>query len=43
MSAFNDFGMTESLKHFLPDFVTKKRYDKVKSILAYTFIAQLST
>jgi len=43
VSAFNDFGMTESLNHFLPDFITKKRYDKVKSILAYTIIAQMTT
>ena len=43
ISAFNDFGMTESLNHFIPDFITKKRYDKVKSILVYAIIAQLST
>ncbi len=43
VSAFNDFGMTESLNHFLPDFITKKRYDKVKSILAYAIIAQMIT
>ena len=43
VSAFNDFWMTESLNHFLPDFITKKRYDKVKSILAYAIIAQLTT
>jgi O-antigen/teichoic acid export membrane protein len=43
ISAFNDFGMNESLNHFIPDFVTKKRYDKVKSILVYTIIAQMST
>lgn len=43
VSAFNDFGMTESLNHFLPDFITKNRYDKVKSILVYTIIAQLTT
>lgn len=43
VSAFNDFWMTESLNHFIPDFVTKKRYDKVKSILAYTVIVQMST
>jgi hypothetical protein len=35
--------MTESLKHFIPDFVAKKRYDKVKSILFYALFAQIFT
>jgi hypothetical protein len=35
--------MTESLKHFIPQFVTKKRYDKVKSILFYAFVSQIIT
>lgn len=43
VSSFNDFWMTESLKHFLPDFITKKNYDKVKLILIYAIIAQVST
>lgn len=43
ISAFNDFWMTESLNHFLPDFITKKEYNKVKSILTYALISQLST
>ncbi len=43
VSAFNDFGMTESLKYFLPWYITKKRYDKVKSILIYAFLTQTIT
>lgn len=43
VSAFNDFGMTASLNHFLPNYITKKRYDKVKSILVYAIIAQMTT
>jgi len=43
VSAFNDFWMTESINYFLPDFITKKRYDKVKSTLVYAFLAQTIT
>lgn len=42
-SAFNDFGMTESINYFVPKFITEKRYDKVKSILFFAFLAQMST
>lgn len=43
ISAYNDLWMTESLKHFIPKFITEERYDKVKSILFYAFIAQIWT
>lgn len=43
ISAFNDFGMTESINHFLPQFITQKRYDKVKSMLFYALLAQMVT
>jgi len=43
LSAYNDLWMTESLKHFIPEFVTKKRYDKVKSILFYALFMQILT
>ncbi len=43
LSAYNDLGMTESLKFFVPQFVTQKRYDKVKSILFYALFAQITT
>ena len=41
LSAYNDLWMTESLKHFIPEFVTKKRYDKIKSVLFYAFFVQI--
>ena len=43
ISAYNDLGMSESINHFVPKFVTEKRYDKVKTILVYAFIAQMIT
>ena len=43
ISAYNDLGMSESINHFIPKFVTEKRYDKVKSILVYALIAQMCT
>jgi len=43
LSSFNDFGMTESLMHFLPKYITEKKYDKAKSLLVYAFIAQTIT
>lgn len=43
LTAYNDLWMTESLKHFIPKFVTNKRYDKVKSILFYAFFVQIFT
>jgi Na+-driven multidrug efflux pump len=35
--------MSESLKHFIPKYVTEKRYDKVKSILFYALFVQIFT
>ena len=43
VSSFNDFGMTESLNHFIPRFFTEKRFDKIKSILVYAFCSQMIT
>ncbi|MCH2188529.1 oligosaccharide flippase family protein, partial [Candidatus Gracilibacteria bacterium] len=43
VSSFNDFGMTESLNHFIPRFFTEKRFDKIKSILMYAFCSQMIT
>ncbi len=43
VSAYNDFWMSESVKYFLPKFVTEKRYDKVKTILTFAFLAQMIT
>jgi hypothetical protein len=35
--------MAESLNKFIPEYITKKRYDKVKSILFYAIFAQAIT
>jgi len=43
LSVYNDLGMAESLKYFIPQFVSKKRYDKVKSILFYALFSQIIT
>lgn len=43
VSAYNDLGLTDSLNYFIPKFITEKRYDKIKSILVYTFLAQILT
>ncbi|PID87558.1 hypothetical protein CSB07_01155 [Candidatus Gracilibacteria bacterium] len=43
VSAYNDLGMSESINYFIPKFVTEKRYDKVKTILVFAFIAQMIT
>lgn len=43
LSSFNDFWMTESMNKFIPQFITQKRYDKVKTILFYSFIIQIFT
>lgn len=43
VSSFNDLWMAESLNKFIPDYITKKRYDKVKSILFYAIFAQALT
>ncbi|MDD2907185.1 MAG: oligosaccharide flippase family protein [Candidatus Gracilibacteria bacterium] len=43
VSAYNDIGLTDSLNFFVPKFITEKRYDKVKSILTYALIAQMTT
>lgn len=43
LSSFNDLWMAESLNKFVPEFITEKKYDKVKSILAYAILAQFIT
>ncbi|MDP2090221.1 MAG: oligosaccharide flippase family protein [Candidatus Gracilibacteria bacterium] len=43
VSAYNDLGLTDGMNYYIPKFITENRYDKVKSILAYTIIAQLIT
>lgn len=43
VSAYNDLWLTDALNFFIPKYITEKRYDKVKSILVYTILAQLLT
>lgn len=43
VSAYNDLWLTDWMNYYIPKFITENRYDKVKSILAYTIIAQLIT
>ncbi len=43
LSSFNDFGMTESMNYFIPQYLEKKDYSKVKTIIAYAFITQVVT
>jgi len=40
LTSFNDLWMTESLNKFVPEFITEKKYDKIKSILFYSIIIQ---
>jgi len=35
--------MTESMNYFIPKFIQKKDYSKVKTLVAYAFIIQLIT
>ncbi len=43
ISSFNDFWITDSLNHFIPKYITEKKYDKIKSILCYALLIQLTT
>lgn len=43
VSAYNDLWLTDSLNFFVPKYITEKRYDKVKTILTYALIAQMTT
>lgn len=43
LSSFNDLWMAESLNKFIPEYITEKKYDKVKTILFYAIWAQIIT
>jgi len=43
LSSFNDFWMTESMNYFIPRYLKKNDYSKVKTIIAYAFLTQLAT
>jgi hypothetical protein len=35
--------MTESMKYFIPKYLEKKDYSKIKTIIAYAFFTQITT
>jgi hypothetical protein len=35
--------MTESMKYFIPKYLEKKDYSKIKTIIAYAFFTQVIT
>ena len=43
ISCFNDLGLSNALSYFIPKYMVKKNYQKVKSAILMTFIVQLST
>ena len=43
LSSFNDFWMTESLNFFIPKYLEKNKYCKIKSIISYALITQILT
>jgi len=43
LSSYNDLGMAESLKYFIPKFIDEKRYDKVKTIVVFALFVQFIT
>lgn len=43
LASYNDLWMTESLKHFIPKYITEKKYDKVKSVLFFALFVQITT
>ena len=43
LTAFNDFWMTESMKKFIPKYIILKEYNKVKTIITYSFLVQIIT
>lgn len=43
LSSYNDLGMSESLKYFIPKFIDENRYDKVKTIIFFALFVQILT
>ena len=43
LSSFNDFGMTESMKYFIPKYLEENDYSKIKTIITYAFLTQVIT
>lgn len=43
VSSYNDFGMSESLKYFIPKYFVKNEYGKIKTILGLALFIQILT
>jgi O-antigen/teichoic acid export membrane protein len=43
VTAYNDLWMSESINHFVPQYIQQKQYNKVKTIIVYAFLAQMIT
>lgn len=43
LSAYHDLGLTESLNFFLPKFIVQQDWTRFKSLVVYSFVAQLVT
>lgn len=43
VSSFNDFGMVESLNHFVPKFIAQENYKKAKAFFVYAGVSMLVT
>lgn len=43
LSTYHDLWLTEALNFFLPKYIVEKDYNKFKSVLAYSLIAQIPT
>lgn len=43
ISSYNDLGMSESLKYFIPKYISENRYDKVKTIVFFALLVQIFT
>jgi O-antigen/teichoic acid export membrane protein len=41
LTVYHDLGMTESLNYFLPKYIVKKDWARVKSLMSYALIAQV--
>ncbi len=43
LSVYHDLGLTESLNFFLPKFIVQKDWTRFKSLVLYSFVAQVIT
>lgn len=43
LSTYHDLGLTESLNFFLPKFIVQQDWTRFKSLVVYSFVAQIVT